>query len=284
MSKKLVLLPMDLYKGLLQTQGDNNEDLAEHAPLQYEKAQLKKIRRKKLKNLSTKNVLYNQQLRRYLRTRKEAKDRPIKLKLAEGDVKLLKAAQEPKLAAIDDKGDLQSVSVEERVPSVRFSEDDDNVFVSPRTSKSSLSPRTSASSVSTRTSAASVNTIKPSPVMQLRRHTHQESEKKNRAELKASTLLKKIMTSPRKFGVSDEGEILNPHTQRPIKNSNLKWAVNRLVNPTTQNAPSPAGFTFLKKAILNDPEVRGFVFEGYQSGKGKKVLKQHNFRPSKWKK
>lgn len=268
MSKKLILLPLDLYKGLLNTKTDKDEDLAEHGPLHYEKAQLGKIKRKKLKNLSTKNVLYNQQLRRYLRTRKEAKDRPIKLKLAEGDVKLLKAAknaQEPtKLAAVDENGDLQSVKVEEELPRTRFSVGSDEVFASP------IGP------------GPSFEVPKKNSPLKLRRHTTTATTKKDQGVMKSVALMQEIMANPRKFGVSEEGEIINPNTGNPLKNSNLKHAVSRLVNPSMQNAPSPPGFSLLKKAVLNDPKASRFISEGHQIGKGKKI--KEIFRPSKWKK
>lgn len=265
MSKKLVLLPLDLYKGLLHTKTDKSEDLAEHAPLQYEKAQLGKIKRKKIKNLSKKNVLYNQQLRRYLRTRKEAKDRPIKLKLADGDVKLLKAAknaQEPvKLAAVNENGDVQPVKVEEEIPGARFSVSSEEVFGSPTGPGPSFE-------------------TEKSPV-KLRRHIVQATTKKDQDVLKSAALLQVIMSNPRKFGVSEEGEIINPNTGNPLKNSNLKWGVSRLVNPTMQNAPSPPGFSSLKRAVLNDPKASKYVSETYQIGRGKKIKE---FLPAKWKK
>src|SRR4051794_27529746 len=90
MANKLVLVPMDLYKGLLTstTKKDNTmEDLKERAPLHYKSKQLKKIKGKPRKNASAKNVLYQQQLRRYLRARKEAKDKPIKVQFE--DMKIL---------------------------------------------------------------------------------------------------------------------------------------------------------------------------------------------------
>jgi hypothetical protein len=289
MAKKLILLPMDLYKGLRTNKEEKKtDDLPEHGPLEYEKTQLKKVKGRKRKNLSIKNVLYNQQLRRYLRARKETKDKPIKVQLSNDprNIRILKAGNTPKeplkVAIVNDEGDLESVDIKQSEPSVRFSEPEENNY---KTAKSSAESRTGTSNGSSYSSFDDERTPTPrkkqSPVTPKIRGARVASEAKRQAdEIKVEKLLSMIEKSPQKFGVS-KGKILNPQTGKPVNNSDLTWAVKRLIRPTMVNAPSPSGMTYLKKNLMADPEARELLHDFYhQTGKGKPNL----FRPVKWKK
>lgn len=308
MAKKLILLPLDLYQGLLTSKDENKnieEDLDEHAPLKYEKKLLKKIGKRKIKNQSEKNVLYNQQLRRYLKRRKEVKNRPIKVQLSDDsqNVKIIKAdteLKEPvKVAVLDENEELQRVKIEEEKPSVRFaSSNEEDLFNTAdentqktRTGSSSTYTRISSageeSSSKTEGSASNKSTPKHTPLGPKRRAARVASAaKKETNEIKSSQLLSIIKNNENKFGVKD-GKILNPKTGKPVKGSDLKWAVNRLVTPSTINAPSPPGIKFLHNAIIADQKASEYLHDKYtQSGEGKKNKSGNTnlFRPAKWKK
>lgn len=301
MAKKLILLPMDLYQGLLTTKEENRniEDLAEHAPLKYEKKVLNKIRKRKSKNQSEQNVLYNQQLRRYLKKRKEVKNRPIKVQLSDDpqNVKIIKAGtelKEPvKVAVVDENEELQRVKIEEEKPSVRFASasNDEDLFntADERTAKSGTvsSSYTGISSGGEEVGASTHSSPSHTPIGPKRRAARVASAaRKETTELKSNQLLSIIKNDENKFGVKD-GKILNPSSGKPVKNSDLKWAVNRLVSPSIMNAPSPPGLKYLQSAILADQQASEFLHDKYtQRGEGKKAKKPMGnlFRPSKWKK
>jgi hypothetical protein len=305
MAKKLVLVPMDLYKGLVTTHnGNNEEDLTDHAPLQYEKSILKKVTKKGGKNLSAKNILYNQQLRRFLKARKQARDRPLKVQFSDDptNIKILKAGTTPKepmkVAMVDEDGELQRIRIQQEEPSVRFGSSIEEEYDTPdgrETSGRSRMSQTSYSEYSSngqnsREIKRGTSTNPPlynTPIRQKKRAVRLESEVKKEIEgLKFDRLLEIINNNPAKFGVRD-GQILNPSTGKPVNKSNLNWAIKRLVSPATQNAPSPVGLKYLHRSLLADEEASQFLHDKYlQKGEGKlgQQYKRNLFRPDKWKK
>ena len=91
MANKLMLVPETMYKNLISQinsttstpiiPSTNNEvDLN----LEFVKKSLEKAKKARSKNLSNKNVNFNQELRRYLRLKKQASDQPVKVKLSNG--------------------------------------------------------------------------------------------------------------------------------------------------------------------------------------------------------
>ncbi|KAL3106783.1 hypothetical protein niasHT_013141 [Heterodera trifolii] len=78
MANKLILLPFEHYRGLVAAREGvggvkGDDDVAGQTNLGFVKQQLEAVKRKRAANVSERNVLYNQQLRRYLKMRKEAK-------------------------------------------------------------------------------------------------------------------------------------------------------------------------------------------------------------------
>ena len=305
MAKKLVLVPMDLYKGLVATHdGNNDEDLADRAPLQYEKSILKKVTKKGGKNLSAKNILYNQQLRRFLKARKQAKERPLKVQFSDdpANIKVLKAGttqKEPlKVAVVDEDGELQRIRIQQEEPSVRFGSSIED-YDTPNERETNRGSRTMSQSTYSEYASNGQNSreikrgnssnLLPNntPHRQKRRAARLDSEVKKEVEgLKFDRLLEIINKNPTKFGVKD-GEILNPTTGKPVIKSNLNWALKRLVSPSTQNAPSPVGLKYLHRSLLADKEASQFLHDKYlQKGEGKlgQQYKRNSFRPDKWKK
>lgn len=275
---------MDLYQGLLGSKEEKNmADIAEHEPLHYEKNLLKKIKRKKIKDPSAKNVLYNQQLRRYLRKRKEVKNRPIKVQLSDDpqNIKIIKAGNDSKepvqVAAPDENEELQRVNIEENDPSVSFATSNaEELFNTPQGHSSNRSIESTPKNTQTSTSNTSIG--------KRTRAVRLDSEVKRQIhDLKFERLLEIINRNPTKFGVKD-GKILNPSTGKPVIKSNLDWAIKRLISPTSQNAPSPVGLKYLHRSLLADDEASQFLHDKYmQKGEGRKK-KTNSFRPAIWKK
>ncbi|KAI1701934.1 hypothetical protein DdX_15801 [Ditylenchus destructor] len=102
MANRLVLVPEDLYRGLLTAPTKplalDNDDIG----AQYTKRKMFAARRSKTLNASARNILYQQELRRFLKMRKEAKEKPIKVEL-DNMVNLLTkmAAGKPEVVMMD---------------------------------------------------------------------------------------------------------------------------------------------------------------------------------------
>jgi len=74
---KFILVPQDLYRGLLSKPStDINLDFA--------KGSLDKAKSNRKLDASAKNVLYNQELRRYLKIKRDIEDKPVKVELTNG--------------------------------------------------------------------------------------------------------------------------------------------------------------------------------------------------------
>ena len=78
MARKYIVIPEEMYKNLLQSQ--NSEIIGTDSS----KINLDKIKKSRTKNSSAKNVLYNQELRRYLKIKKEEDEKPVKVELSNG--------------------------------------------------------------------------------------------------------------------------------------------------------------------------------------------------------
>lgn len=86
MAQKYLLVPEPIYRGLTSTEtGDPNLD--------YTKHELDKIKHGRIES-SRKNILYNQELRRYLQLRNERENRPARVEITNGLRMLVKKGDE----------------------------------------------------------------------------------------------------------------------------------------------------------------------------------------------
>ena len=78
MENKFILVPSDLYTNMMKR--DTGELSLENSKQQLQNA----MNRSKL-DKSTQNILYNQQLKRFLKMRNERENKPVKVELTNGD-------------------------------------------------------------------------------------------------------------------------------------------------------------------------------------------------------
>jgi hypothetical protein len=121
MAKKLILVDEDMYKSLINQQKDDNK-----LNLDFIQNNMDKAINNKSKNLSTKNINYQQNLRRYLKARKEQINKPIKAELSNGQKVVLNKNKEDKttMAVMNDTGDLEE-EMEIDSPEINNKEDND---------------------------------------------------------------------------------------------------------------------------------------------------------------
>ncbi|KAL3090511.1 hypothetical protein niasHT_027002 [Heterodera trifolii] len=228
MANKLILLPYEHYKGLIAARETKNDDddIAERTNMGFVKRQVTAAAQKRKGNVSERNAMYNQQLRRYLKMRKEHKERPVRVQLSNGAQLLNKTVetgvqvrpgpdeQMDKSVLITDEDEEEEIEVPK--------------FLTPINLKvgSSRSPR-----------------------------TNKKATKQQKLIEKKDHLLAIIMSDPQRFGATERGQIINPKTGREFIDSDLGWSIERLVDPRPENAPSPSGTKELKKKLAKDPQA-----------------------------
>ncbi|KAL3114330.1 hypothetical protein niasHT_011731 [Heterodera trifolii] len=222
MANKLILLPFEHYRGLVAVREGvggvkGDDDVAGQTNLGFVKQQLETVKRKRAANVSERNVLYNQQLRRYLKLRKEAKDRPVKVQLSNG-AQLLNKTVETGVQVRPGPDELKDRSV-------LFAGENEEIEVpTPIRPGNSRSPRTNKKAI-----------------------------KQQEINEKKDHLLAIIMSDPQSFGATDRGKIVNPKTGREFIDSDLNWSIERLVDPRPENAPSPSGTKELMRKLAHNP-------------------------------
>lgn len=286
---KYILVPEANFNSLLakeppqkempQTGAGIGDDLQEKSLFEFVKKRLGQAKKGKKKNASTKNVLFQQRLRSYLKARKALLNRPMKVQLeAIGKEFLSKYGpkNEPQNALLDENGELEPI---EQVPKVRKPSEAVETFATASEGELETTPTTSR---------------KATPIIKSRRLERGEKvrEKEKDVETRMKSLANLIAKDPAKFGVGKDEQnhwhIINPTTKKPVVNSDIMVSISRIVNPTTQNAPSPPGMVYLRRKLLEDPEGSQLVNPSYkQSGRGcrkekGKGKKKPRFRPMKW--
>ncbi|KAL3105717.1 hypothetical protein niasHT_029002 [Heterodera trifolii] len=247
MANKLILLPFEHYRGLVAARegvggAKGDDDVAGQTNLGFVKQQLETVKRKRATNVSERNVLYNQQLRRYLKLRKEAKDRPVKVQLSNGAQLLNKT--------VETGVQVRPGPDEPKDKSVLFAGEDEDEEIevpTPIRPGNSRSPRTNKKAI-----------------------------KQQEINEKKDHLLAIIMSDPQSFGATDRGKIVNPKTGREFIDSDLNWSIERLVDPRPENAPSPSGTKELMRKLAQNPLASGLLnrlFVGFGQKKHPKLKK-----------
>ena len=259
MAIKYLLLPEDMYRGLLSANAENDE-----INLDYTKKNLQNAIKKKI-NPSAKNILYNQELRRYLALRKESKSKPIKVELANGTKMLVSQKDENKnknsVAAqtIDPEDDSEVSTLLDLENSDVESENSFKLpdeYVTPQNLET---PRTS----------------KPANIFQ----TFSD-------DLRVRTAYQYMQANQKDFGIKKDS-IIGPGN-KIVNNSSVIASLERIANRTVENAPSPPGTRFLSTRLKAHPATKRILEQKPQKGKGIKRIEKRvkvvngSFVPKLW--
>ena len=322
MANKFILVPEQNYRGLLNKRSDApiagkttiSDDLDEQGNFNFVKKKLGAAQSKKRKNLSTKNILYNQWLQNYLRMRRQLVNKPVKVEVTEVGPKILlkskKAAandtEKTAKALINEKGELEPILDPvgkppikpeiEAEPALDFAEAKSEKSLS--TARSPITKSSSTKIVLTEPVVAEQAYKKDgTPLTSRRMAERQRKAAENEKKIVAieDKLYRLIMNDPSAFGVTPEEEIINPQTGNPVRQSHLKRSIVRLIEPSVKNAPSPPGLKFLKSKLLANEQTRRLLewkttesptttnrSQQKGSGRKKKVRFAIPFKPSKW--
>jgi hypothetical protein len=275
MANKLILVPSDMYHGLLQQQQRKNEMPVvdeggdKTTNLGFTKANVEKVKKQKRKNLSTKNILYNQELRRFLRMRKNELERPVKVALTNGANALVKPSTSEVGILTEDGVEKADQETPKNAVSINDGHNEGESIPLPRYKfPDTTTPFRTASE--RRATLKKIN------------ETKNVNQKK-----KIDEFVNHIFTHSDVFNLTDKGQIMNERGD-VIKGSNAVESVRRLLGAAHVTPPGTAA---LRKKAMQDPKLKALIAEGSslwrnepaqstskQSGSGEKRL----FRPKLW--
>lgn len=214
MSNKFILVPEAMYEGLLTSNVPK-----ENPNLAFTKEKLDRAKNVRRLNKSAKNVLYNQELRRYLKIRKEAEEKPVKVELSDGS-KLIQRPVNTRNAGIGT--------------------DDENVVVLNNASNGS---RTATPPI------AETPSISETPSIY--------EDVDEWADETVREVLERINLKREMYKISPTGEIAD-WNDMIIPNSDYKRSIKAILSPSP-NTPEPPGTNILRTRLKNDRLVAGVV-------------------------
>ena len=241
--------------------------------------------RGKSKNVSAKNTAYYQELRRFLRFRKEIRDKPIRVKLSNGANIIVKGSNtgdDSKLesAILNDDGDLESTFATNPEPS--------KLFATSSAGKSAVRLQGS-SNVGERREQSRYDNPFETPKFRL---SSSRVKKKTPSELsfddKKKILLNYLFANAESLGITQKGEVLRSMGGVPMKTSSLEAIVERLLDASRPGSSSPPGTNILRGRLGKDLKYKQLIIklkEADQYGKGltsSSLVAQNKFKPTKW--
>ena len=290
MANRLVIVPEDLYKGMLSSAASkhtsayqvkkamgaaaNPEDILakdetglnlarkqmEAAKRKLPRSRIQKLRRQKQldSNISAKKTLYDQELRRYLRLRQEFKDRPVKVDVISGPKLLMKPHQ------INPRGFIAAVMDENGAPTVVDSLHDGG-SLSSNPFHSAAGSLNSDQLVASNGESVHHSTPRMPLQEQQRRRRGGDRSVGQRLQTQALEAAKAdfkeyVLANRQHFPVNEDGLVYYPTTGKVISTSNLDSIINRLVNRNMANAPSPPGAAVLARYALEDAYLKNLMF------------------------
>ena len=238
MASTYILVPEQMYKGLTNIDPDN-------IPLEFERNALSKAKNVR-KTPSAKNTLVNQELRRYLAMRNEHVNKPVKVELTNGAKGIIMPNQNPQPAT----------GYNIRTPGN-----------SRRSSNASVLTPSIASTDGYESAQANIFTDDDEEPT-LMDVTLATSNSVPAIRNKMYRLYDHINQHYRSFGVVGD-KILNRNGE-PMPQSDLMQSIERLVDPSTYNMPSPVGTSYLRAAISKDPTATSIFNERLPPPRGPK--------------
>jgi hypothetical protein len=204
-------------------------------------------------SISNKKNIYDQELRRYLRLRKAYQNRPIRVQVIGGGPQIIMKPDESGLKdrfnfGIIDDDDFSLTGLDE----INFGEE------TVREDEEKEEEEQQVNSDDT------FKTPKSNPSKKELR-SQKRTEMKQRLEHAKADFKEYLLTNKSKFGISANGlRIINPVTRKPFANSSIDAVIDRLVNPTIDNMPSPAGLPFIAKQAFKDPFLKSIMLTRFR--------------------
>jgi len=204
--------------------------------------------------------LYDQELRRYLLLRKEAKNRPVKVEIAPSGAKVVMSQTGPNINAgvfNEESGEFEDFGHfgQQKTPSMSSNGFSEMSYMTEGSKKRKTSntvpsehlPSTIRDPNERRKRRAAIRPSIPEEIEQ-RKHEFKEYMMANMAQ----------------FPIDAQGHIIG-YNGKPIKYSNLDKSIDRLINPRMENMPSPKGTQLLSNKAMKDPYLKNLILARFNT-------------------
>jgi hypothetical protein len=284
MARKMVLVPEEMYRGLLSS----SDTLGNTARVLEAKQAAAKVLRSR-KKAGVRRVLYDKKMRDYLRLRREAVDRPVKVEISQTPVAATTTTPVPtaKPAGIP----VKQMKKKRRVPVAPSGEPHvppGEVYVpppeEPSTQLPSTPPQTERAPPHTPFRSTSAPGRTPPGVTKRVAGLH-----KSRAHVEgmisehADKVLEYVRQNRDRFGITEEGGIMGPKGG-PVKGSNVEAAVRSLVRPIAEvGVSTPPGTVNLRSRLMKDDQANSMIKRALDVTRDQLGLGRRPFKPLLWK-
>lgn len=257
MATKLILVPEDMYNSL--TTVNNGDD--ENINLNFIKEKLDSNKRKKT-NFSAKNIIYNQELNRFLKMRKEIKNKPVKVELSNGAKFIIPKNESPQMVLPEvEKQEFEQI---EESPINKTISWDYNTY-------NDITPRISSKTLKKNDETNPKSTPKTPINTPFKTRTPNTPIEQKRKEIQ-NIVFNYIHQTPEEFNINPFGKGLLDNKNNLIKQSDVNKSLNRILFRSPR-AYSPPGTSLLRSKLLKNPTTKSIIEREQRGGE---------FKPKKW--
>ncbi|HEX4852020.1 MAG TPA: hypothetical protein VFV08_14495 [Puia sp.] len=302
MAKKLILVNEDMYKTMLNKQKQQSditkEDLNDEDAinLNFIRRIMKKAKEKRGRNMGAKNIAYNQELRRYLKLRKEVKDKPLKVELSNLAKLIMKKPEaSPKIPKKFRKWSVNSNN--ESIKSAIYDEDDEEFepfdlgmkkgsSIKSGDLEKYLTPRNEFYQLfNPNISAENIPTSSISAKMKQEEEAKKETTPKKKIYPQllndlpdGQKIYDYIMIEPEKFNFNAKGNVV-AKGNRPLLQSNIARIIEYHLMENTPGNVEPTGYKTVAYQLKKNQYIKDMVNDYKKRTKNRRST----FKPSLWK-
>ena len=237
---KYILVPEAMYRGLISASNNDNTNL------NVTKNNLETITKAKNLNPTSKNVLYNQTLRRFLKLNKDEREKAVKVELTNGGKMVKKSEKGVILTPSESTGDVEEQAIDGA---------NQSVF--------NASPKTEDSFISVNNTPVATTNIT------------------NNADIKEENPKQKILnyidSNQKDFSVNGDKIINSKGTA--VKDSNVEKALDKILGDDV-GIFTPPGTNILKSKLHQNNYTKEIISKHVVSGRYK--TPKRKFQPRLW--
>lgn len=272
MVRKMVLVPEEMYRGMLSS----SETLGDTARVMEAKQAVTSVLRSR-KKPGVRRVLYDKKIRDFLKLRKEAVDRPVKVEFNQTSVAQEEEQVKPAAAASKNKNRRRKIPTSSppgtHVPPGQ-------VYMPP--------PPPPSGQETPRGAPRRSESAGPTPRTTSRRNILQQekAQKENAIADEMKKLIDYVNENRSRFGVTEDGRIIGKNAAE-VKHSSIESAVRGIVHPIPAASGTPPGTSYLRSRLQRDPQGQELIkrvtnYARFQYGLGK-TRTTVAFKPALWK-
>lgn len=263
MARKMVLVPSDMYQSMIAS----SESLSDTARVMSAKREADKVLRSRGVRTGAKRVLYDKRMRDFLKLRREAFDKPLRVKMVD---------QPPQTPAPAPSSIPVPPPQRSKVPPKRKKKPRKSREMA--TSTADLDEEPAADEIPVIESdqpGTSSGTTSRHEQMQ-----RQKAQREHEMRHRLGQLLSYVQANREKFGITEDNQI---RTSRTHVTGDVKDSLIRIIAPNPSDPGSPAGTKTLRSRLMKDDGAREIIKAAGQIGKGIPTPRT-GFKPALWRK